>query len=292
MIKRIWPYLAVLCIGSAWGLTIPLTKVIVSDGYLFFGLIFWQQVICASVLGIVLMIQRQRLTITPGVLRLFAIIACVGTIAPNSASYTAAIHLPAGFLAVIIATVPMFGFPIAVMMGNEAFAKFRLLGLFFGLCGVMLLVLPEARLPDSSKVGFIFLAVIAPLCYGFEGNYVARFGTQNLNPVATLFGASCLGALATLPFALLSGHWIDPRLPWGAPDLALIASATLHAFAYTSYVWLVKRAGPVFALQVSYAVTIFAVFWAIILLNEQPSLFLWAALSAILIGMFLVQPRR
>jgi len=57
-------------------------------------------------------------------------------------------------------------------------------------------------------------------------------------------------------------------------------------------VWLVKRAGPVFALQVSYAVTIFAVFWAIILLNEQPSLFLWVALSAILIGMFLVQPRR
>jgi len=54
----------------------------------------------------------------------------------------------------------------------------------------------------------------------------------------------------------------------------------------------VKRAGPVFALQVSYAVTIFAVFWAIILLNEQPSLFLWVALSAILIGMFLVQPRR
>ena len=55
MIERIWPYLAVLCIGSAWGLTIPLTKVIVSDGYLFFGLIFWQQVICASVLGIVLL---------------------------------------------------------------------------------------------------------------------------------------------------------------------------------------------------------------------------------------------
>ena len=164
MIKRIWPYLAVLCIGSAWGLTIPLTKVIVSDGYLFFGLIFWQQVICASVLGIVLLLQRQRLTITPGVLRLFAIIACVGTIAPNSASYTAAIHLPAGFLAVIIATVPMFGFPIALMMGNETFAKFRLLGLFFGLLGVMLLVLPEARLPESSKVGFIFLAVIAPLC--------------------------------------------------------------------------------------------------------------------------------
>ena len=59
MIERIWPYLAVLCIGSAWGLTIPLTKVIVSDGYLFFGLIFWQQVICASVLGIVLLVQRR-----------------------------------------------------------------------------------------------------------------------------------------------------------------------------------------------------------------------------------------
>ncbi len=114
----------------------------------------------------------------------------------------------------------MFGFPIAVMMGNETFVKFWLLRLFFGLCGVMLLVLPGARLPDSSKVGFIFLAIIAPLCYGFEDNYVVRFGTQNLNPVATFFGPAVLERLQRCPLRFSAGIG-STRACYGARQISL-----------------------------------------------------------------------
>jgi drug/metabolite transporter (DMT)-like permease len=37
---------------------------------------------------------------------------------------------------------------------------------------------------------------------------------------------------------------------------------------YAGYVWLVGRAGAVFAAQVAYLVTLFGVFWAMLILGE------------------------
>ena len=59
MAQRGFYTLCLLIMGIGWGATIPLTKVAVSEGYQEFGLIFWQQIICAFVLGIVLSIRRQ-----------------------------------------------------------------------------------------------------------------------------------------------------------------------------------------------------------------------------------------
>ena len=88
-----------------------------------------------------------------------------------------------------------------------------------------------------------------------------------------------------------TGQFIDPRPPWGAPDHALIASSLIHVAVYTTYVWLVGRAGPVFAVQVSYLVTGFGVLWAILILNESYSGWVWGAMGVMMLGMFLVQPR-
>ena len=291
-LARVWPFLVLLAMGAGWGMTIPLTKIAVSTGYQHFGLIFWQLAICSVLLGVVQTLRGRWPKVTPANLRLFLIIALVGTILPNSASYTAAIYLPGGVLSILISTVPMFAFPIALMMGNDRFQLRRLGGLVLGFIGVLILIGPEARLSESATIGFILLGLVAPLFYGFEGNYVAKYGTQGLDPVETLFGACILGVILIFPTTLASGQWIDLRQPWSAPDYALFVSSLLHVFVYTTYVWLVGRVGSVFASQVSYAVTLFAVFWSIILLGERPGLWFWGALLIMLLGMFLVAPRR
>jgi drug/metabolite transporter (DMT)-like permease len=61
--------------------------------------------------------------------------------------------------------------------------------------------------------------------------------------------------------------------------------------AYSSYVWLAARAGAVFASQTSYIVTGTGVLWAMVLLNETYSAFVWGALALMLLGLALVQPR-
>ena len=157
--------------------------------------------------------------------------------------------------------------------------------------GVLIIVTPEASLPDRALIAFIPLALVAPAFYALEGNIVARWGTAGLSPIEVLFGASALGAVIALPLAVGTGTFIDPVVPWGAPEWALVASSLIHVTVYTTYVWLVGRAGPIFAVQVSYMVTGFGVLWAMLILSERFSVWVWAAMIVILAGVLLVQPR-
>ncbi len=277
--------------GAAWGLTQPLTKIAVTAGHTPLGLIFWQLLIASVVLSVVTLLRGRRLPWAPRHLVLYAIIASVGTILPNSASYTAAFHLPSGIMSIVLSLVPIMAFPVAILMRTDSFAVLRLLGLLLGLGAILLIALPETSLPDRAMVAWLPLALVAPAFYAFEGNYVARYGTQGLDPVQVLAGASTLGTIAVFPVVWLSGEFIDPRLPWDNAEGAILGIGLAHAIAYTGYVWIVGKAGAVFAVQVSYLVTGFGILWASLILSETYSLWVWGALVPMFAGLFLVQPR-
>ncbi|MBT8415191.1 MAG: DMT family transporter [Boseongicola sp.] len=290
MKDRLFLIFCLTVMGAGWGATQPLAKIAVSEGYRHIGLVFWQLAIGALVMGLIQTVRGRRLTVSRPALQVYVVIAMIGTVLPNSASYEAARHLPAGVISILLSLVPLFAFPFAILMGNERFQWVRFGGLALGLFGVLLIVGPEASLPERAAIVFIPLALIAPLFYGLEGNVVARWGTAGLDPVEVLFGASIVGALIALPVAVASGQFIDPRGPWGRPDYALGMSSVIHVLVYSAYVWMVGRAGPVFAVQVSYLVTGFGVGWAMLILGESYSVWVWGAMAVILTGVFLVQP--
>lgn len=280
-----------LCIGAAWGITHPLTKIAVSEGYRHFGLIFWQVVIGALLLGTINLLRGRGLPRGPRHIALYVIIALIGTLLPNSASYTAAIHLPSGILSIVISLVPMLAFPIALAWGLDRFSGLRFLGLVLGLISIVMIAAPETSLPDRAMVWWLPVALIAPTFYAIEGNFVSRYGTEGLDPVQVLLGASLVGIVLAAPLALMTGQWISPLPPYGMPDLAILALGTFHAIAYAGYVWLVGRAGAVFAAQVSYLVTGSGILWAKLILGETYSPWVWAAMAVMFAGLFLVQPR-
>jgi drug/metabolite transporter (DMT)-like permease len=284
-------YAALIMIGAAWGITQPFSKIAVSEGYRHFGLIFWQFALGGVLLAVINRVRGQGLQMERRHIVLYVIIALIGTLLPNSASYTAAIHLPSGILSIILSLIPMLSFPIALALGMDRFSALRLLGLCLGLVAILLIALPESSLPDRSMVWWLPMALIAPMFYAIEGNFVAKFGTAGLDPVQVLLGACCVGTVMALALALLTGQWISPLPPWGAPDLAVVGSSIAHALAYVGYVWMVGRAGAVFSAQVSYVVTVFGIFWAWILLGETYSGWVWAAVALMFTGLFLVQPR-
>ncbi|WP_238928536.1 DMT family transporter [Alexandriicola marinus] len=280
-----------LIIGIGWGATQPLAKIAVTGGHGPIGLVFWQLLIGGVLLSIVNRLRGYRLRRDARALRLYAFIALVGTILPNTASYTAAFHLPAGIMSIVIATVPMMAFPMALALGTDRFSTRRTVGLLLGISGVGLIALPGTALPDPAMVAFLPLALIAPFLYAVEGNYVDRWGTDGLDAIQLLQGASLIGCVIALPIALGTGNFVALDTTWGREEWALMALSVIHALVYSGYVWLVGRAGAVFAAQVSYLVTGFGVVWAMILLSERYSILVWAAMAVILAGVALVQPR-
>ena len=291
MNSRFVPLAALVVMGAGWGLTQPLTKIAVSTGHKHFGLIFWQLVFSGVILLAMTLLRGRRLPDLRSYFWPFVVIALVGTVIPNSTSYSAAVHLPAGVMSIVISLVPMFALPLALAVGQEQFSIIRMSGVGLGALAMVLLIAPTASLSGEGLGFWVLIAAVGPLMYAIEGIWVAGRRGMGLDPVDLLLGASIVGAAFALPLALATGQFVDLTQTWAAPEYALLGSSAIHALVYALYVWLVGRAGAVFASQVSYLVTGFGIIWAMLLLGEGYSPWVWAAVVALFAGLFLVRPR-
>jgi drug/metabolite transporter (DMT)-like permease len=276
-------------LGAGWGLTQPLSKIVVATGHGPLGIIFWQFLIATLFLTVIQAVRRRPFRTDRPALFIYIVIAVIGTLLPNGASYLAYRHLPSGIMSILISTIPMASFGLALALGNDRFSVPRLVGLGLGLAGIVLIVAPQESLTVANAHIWVLVALIAPAFYACEANFVGTWGTAGLGAIQVLHGASLVGMVLTLPLALATGQFYPPILD--SADLALIASSMIHALCYSLYVWLVGRAGATFASQCSYLVTGFGVLWAMALLSERYPATVWLALLLVLGGIFLVQPR-
>ena len=291
IVRSIRLFAALVAMGLSWGATIPLMKTAVSTGHKPLGLIVWQLLIAVCVLSVYCYAKNIKPRIDRKSLLHYLVIALVGTLLPNSFSFFAIAHIPAGVYAIIIASVPIFALLIALVLRLEGFSLIRMLGVLLGITAIALLIGPDASLPDPDKAIFVVIALMAPLCYGVEGNYIETQNHRNYNPIATIYGASIIGLILAVPLALATGSWVDLTQTFGSAEIALICSSFIHAAVYVSYVWMVNISGAVFAGQVAYIVTIAGVFYSAMLLGEIYSGWVWTSLVLMIGGLALVQPR-
>jgi len=162
---------ALILMGLAWGAAFPLAKIAVSTGYRPFGIMVWQLIVGVAVSGAIIAARGRPITLAPRFWGVFLGIALLGSVIPNAFSYTAAAHIPAGVLSIIIALVPLFALPITLALGFERASLVRFAGLALGAVAVALLILP----------GDVFLAMGAALAYAGEGNFLTWYGNRGLD---------------------------------------------------------------------------------------------------------------
>lgn len=291
MTAAVAPFAALLAVGLTWGITTPMVKAALEGGFTPLGALTWQIAVSLPVLTVILALRgRLCLPLAPADLRLYAVVAAMGMVVPHFFSYTALGHLPSGVISIIVSMVPIFALPIALIVGTERFRPVRALGLALGAAAILLLVAPDASLPPGASAGFVAVAALTPLCYAIEGAYVAGRGSRTAGPMQTLLGATAIAVVVVVPLAVVTGQAVSPLRPWGSAEVALTGAGILATGAYAGYVGLIRATGAVFAAQVSYVVTGSGVVWAMILLGESYSGWVWGALALLFAGLFLVQP--
>lgn len=288
--QRLGSVALLLVIGAAWGLSVPLMTVVVSTGYRPLGLMAWTQTIMLALLGAIILLRDRAIPAWRGSLRLFLAVAVFGALLPGYASYAAAAALPAGIRGIIIALVPMFVLPLAILFRFERPDPRRAAGVLAGAVAVTLIGLPAAGVTPVVGVGMILVALVAPFSYAIEATYLAWRGQRGLDPFQLLAGASAVGLVIAWPLAAATGQLVLPR-HIGAAEWALLASGVLNALAYAGYVWLIASAGSVFASLVAYLVTGFGVVFSMLLLGERYAPAVWLAFALMLGGLALIQPR-
>ena len=278
--------------GVSWGLTAPLSKIAVSTGHHYLGLLIWQIIIMILSLGLIQIFRKKKLPLNLNCFWRYVLVALLGTILPNSIMYKAYFHLQSGIMSILVSIVPMIAFLLVLVLQMEKFEIRRFLGVLFGIFAIILIVFPKLDLGYLGEVGWILLALLSPLCYAIEGVWINKIGIAKLDPIEVILGASILGFFILMPIVALNGYWITPYRVWGPAEFAITASSLIHSIIYISYIWLIGKAGVIFASQVSYIYTASGIGFSIILLGEGYSLFVWAAVILMLMGLMMVRPSR
>ena len=286
------PLAWLLLLGSVWGSTIIITKHIVSSDYQPLGLIFWQLAFGALLLSIIARFRSTSLPMSWAHVRFYSVVALVGTVIPNTFTYMVAAYIPAGLLAIGIATVPMFSLLIALAIKSERFNSVRMLGILLGALAIALVLGPDADFSSQGLGLYMLVALIAPFFYAIEGNYLALKTPPNMHPLNILYGASVVGLVICTPLTFLTGSWVDLSQAWTSVEWGILANSVLHVIAYVGYIWIVGLSGAVFASQVAYIVTLSGVLLGILILGESHSSLIWIALGCMILGLILVQPRK
>lgn len=280
----------VVTIGIAWGATTPLSKLAVSTGNHPVGITFWNTAICAAILTVLQLARGRGLPLDRRHLVFFAGSAFLGTVLPGALGYESIRHLPVGVVSILISLVPMLTLILALPLGLERADPRRVLGLGLGALAVGLIVLPDASLPDPEQAIWVALPVVVAVSYACESLWLVARRPAGCDSLTTLCGLSWAALVLLVPPVLLLDAEVDiTRL--GPPELAIFANAALHVGAYAGFVWLIGRAGAVFATQVGYVVTGSGVIFGIAVYGERPSPWLWLALTLMLAGLALVKPR-
>ena len=287
---KLVPWLILLFMGVAWGLSFSLAKIAMEVGGSAYGIVFWQSIISAAIIYVVSLYREPfRFEIKNALF--FIVIALLGAVIPGILFYLAAPHLPAGILAITTALVPIMTYAIAAPMRLEKTSVARFTGVMLGWTAILFLTIPKTSLPDSGAVPWILLACIASACYSGENIILSKFSPKNLGFIRLACGMNIVATVILLPVTMFTNSFIIPHFPLGVLEISILGLGILNAVAYTLFVLTVQLYGPLFASQTGYIVTLSGVMWGILIFEEMHSIWVWVSLLLMIIGLFLVTPR-
>lgn len=290
--KSCLPWLVLLFLGTVWGLSFSLARIATLAGGTPFGITVWQSVVGGVILLAYTRARGRPLPLSARHLRIYVIVALLGASLPNSLFYFAAPHVQAGVLSITVALIPIITYGITMLCGFERLSALRISGVVFGGVAIGLLVLPESSLPSPAAIPWVLLACGSAVCYAAENVYLSRPALADIGPVRTATGMNIMAAVITLPLALVTDQMFLPAMPFGTLEWTIVALGVITAVAYTMFIMVINIAGPVFASQTGYLVTLGGVVWGMVLFGETHSPWVWASVATMILGLALVTPRK
>ncbi len=285
-------FLILIILGLGWGLSFTLGKIAITAGGTPIGLTFWQSLFSGLILLAYVFFRHGKIIIPKIMFFPIVIITFLSVVIPNIIFYACVEHLDAGVLSISVSVIPLFTYLIAMGLRMDKFKVRRVIGLITGFCALLILILPENSLPDKRDIPWVLLALNCALCYALENIYIDRLALQNFGPIRLVCAVSFVSTIITFLLSLVMDQFFILQPTNLYLFISTLGLGFISATAYSIFIYLIGRAGSVFSSQVGYLVTFFGVLWGIIILGESHSIFVWISLVMIMMGIFLVQPKK
>ncbi|MEZ5773612.1 MAG: DMT family transporter [Hyphomicrobiaceae bacterium] len=290
--QSLGPYLLLLAMAIGWGGSVSLSTIAMTGGETPLAVAFWSTGFGFLLLTAYLALRGRWPPLTRRHAAFYAVCGLLGTAAPNVLSMAAAAHLPAGVRSILFALIPMMTLALMSLGRAERTGWLQLLGLLLGLAAVLVLLWPGSTTVPAALYPWLAVSLGAVTCYALENVYIDRRQPEGLDPVAALWGMTAAALAVMLAAATLLGVDLVPAARFGRTELAMLGMATVHVSCYASFIYLIGRAGPVFASQVAYLTPPAGILWGVLLLGERLSGVIGWSMALMLLGISLVRPRR
>lgn len=276
--KTIWPLFLLILLGIIWGSGYTLARYATTHGVPPLGYSFWQSVGPAIALLLMTLIKEKRIAISGRHLRYYLIAGVLGIALPNTNMYFAAPHVPAGILAVIVNTVALMMYPLALIVGQEKFQWPRLFAVIVGVIGIMMII--GFKWNVSGTNSWVLIILLTPLFFAMCALYSVYDRPANSSSLSLATGMLVASVLVLTPL-LIDTHEFYPLNSLSLPNLAVILEIILSSIGYVILFQLLKIAGAVYYSLVGGMVALTGLFWGWLLLGETISW--WTVVAVVLI---------
>ena len=217
--------------------------------------------------------------------RELAILGLLAVAGPHLLFSWAALHMPAGYAALLYVTSILFGAIASSWMKEEILTGPKLLGCLIGFIGVALVV----RLgPVQVTPALVVAALTATLGSAMSGasTPLLKRAIRRMEPLAITAGMHALSFLMLLPGAMYDLP--ASRFTAGALGAVALMGTATSGIAWWLYARLMRHVSPLAALSSTFMITGFGVLWAVVFLDETVGSGLYAGGALILLACTLV----
>nr|WP_256515471.1 DMT family transporter [Alsobacter ponti] len=275
---------AFVALALIWGLSfLVILRIVAAFGFV--GAVSFRAFVAGATLLIVAALTRRRLSFGGARWRQYATVGATTVAGQLIGLNYATPRIGTAMAAILVASIPLFSMVIAQAWGLERMTPARLVGLGFGLLGIVMLV----GFPPVEPSWTFLLGCLCGLAASFSAAFGSVYASRALRKVGAwevTIAAFLFGGAMTLPLLALV-----PVPGWPRPVdylYLLIAGCLMSALTYTLYFRLVATIGATRAISVEFAVTLVAVLVGALALDEPISAMQLAGAACVVLGCALV----
>jgi len=166
----------------------------------------------------------------------------------------------------------------------------RALGIVLGMIAILLLVLPDQELSSINASYWILAVVLSAVCYAIENVYISEGINIDLDVRELLCGSNVVATIILVPATAWMGVGVPVSWIFTPAAFAVTTIALSSTLAYMMFFYTIRTAGPVFASQCAYIVTISGILWGIVIFSEVHTIWVWLSVVVMMVGLVLVTP--
>ena len=277
--------LLMLLAGVIYSLLFPVNRIATENGVPALGYVVWVTLGGGAIMLLACVLRRKLPFTGRRHLVVYFVGGAIGLAAPMTLLTLAAPNLPSSVITMIVVLAPLLSYLFALPVKLERFRWLSIAGLLCGLSGILLILIPDASLPDPDMVGWVLLTLLVPVLFALFNIFIDLYAPAKGDGMQLGTGVLVAAGLVMLPVTAITGDFHLFPGPSVEGDLAVLYATLINVARWWLMFIIISMAGAVFVSQTAYIIVLGGFGWQALFFGGSVSSYIWAAAGLLLIGL-------